>query len=257
MLPMMLIGMGQRPQDLGGFRTHNPFRLWAQGTFRSMLRARPDARVVIHLTLGAGHWLAEAALAEGRPYVAVAPDVRQEADVAADVGTATGGRWTRTQLDTHARLLGSAALTVTRTSDAEATIVDIARRHHAEEGIVDSFVLLNEDRTAGRLVEAWRALTQLGQCRRAGIEEVLPPAYRVAGIIERVRAAIPEGLLAEVRAARAALGPEIDAAVAEPVRVCRGVNVIGQRPPWLQKAMERADDLRELEAALASLSERR
>src|SRR4051812_16470129 len=63
---MIIAAFGERPQEMGGFRTHNPVRLWVRSEFKRCLQQYPDARVLCSLDLGVGQWCAEVATELGR-----------------------------------------------------------------------------------------------------------------------------------------------------------------------------------------------
>lgn len=183
---MLLAAFGEKPQEMGGYRTHNPVRLWIRSVFREALKRHADAELLISLDLGVGQWCAEVAVEENRVFQAVTHDQPPES-------------WNTAQKTKHEELLRAAAYQhfFNAQSNAEralsSLLLDTSRKGQ------DIYVLaaLPEGRTASRVAQAIEYIAK-GITPRTKIlvlhPEHLPVQWQALGLIEEIRGAIPQGL---------------------------------------------------------------
>lgn len=239
---MKTIGaFGGRPADLGGFRDHNPFRLFARERFRAFLRREgaageeEDVRILVAASLGPGLWFAEVAREEGRPYVLVTHGGDED-------------KWNPTQR-AHAAALARDAETVTNTVFSPEEYISSQLRTVSPGSATQSwacgtpmaFVAAERDKVAGTVAREVHRLWDVGVPVFAVHPDEMTPPYLVMGALEEVRGAIPDRLLRIVEGAKL----QLDCFIAQ-----------GMRPKPLDRARRRRQELAVLEATLHTLLHR-
>lgn len=184
-----LIGViGDNAQELGGYSTHNPFRLYCRTRFREFIQAVPEADVLIALRPGVGQWVAEVCVEMRRPFEVVMFEVWPPA-------------WPvniRTALD-H---LAAAASRRLLAKDVNGFVHEEAMRRH-ENSLVAERVLCFVAIPYGKSAGGVRAI--LNSFDKAGIgvaplhPEAMPPSFAALGALEDARESIPDNLSAKMR----------------------------------------------------------
>lgn len=227
-----IAAFGGRPIDLGGFRDHNPFRLFARERFRRFLRREgaageeEDSILLIAADLGPGQWFAEVAREEARPYRLVA---RPGADE----------KWSAHQRAKMAELAVWAE-DVVESPEPEAFLSG-GLLSAAVPGSRMAFVATDRARVGGRVAAEVRRLKEGGIPVFTVYPDEMTPPYLVLGALEDVRGAIPDGLLRTVEGAKLQLDVLIEGGNAP------------MRPKPLERARRRREELAVLETALRSL----
>lgn len=232
---MLTIGaFGGRPADLGGYRTHNPFRLFARERFRAFLRARvgdaglADLTLLIAADLGPGQWFAEVAREEGVPFRLVAKPARE-------------GRWNAYQRAGMAEL-AEAAADVVESEEPEAFICGGLLSRAAAAGVRLAFAAAERGKQAGAVAGALRRL------REGGVTVVdvdpadLPPAYLAMAAVEDAREAVPDNLVERLAEGRRRLDDLVASGKLSPAT--------------MERARRRRQQLSDLEAGLRALLDR-
>lgn len=190
----MLIGViGDSVQELGGYRTHNPFRLYCRRRFKDFIVTVPEAEVMIALRPGVGQWAAEVCAEIPRPFVVVRPDPWPAS-------------WPESTKQTFNSLTMKAAR-VYLAKDPDEYVVDSTLCY---SGSRMCFVALRADKRAGRVCEELSKLDGNGIPVAALHPESMPALYDAIGCVEEAREVVPLNFSKRLREAHARLIKMID-----------------------------------------------
>lgn len=234
---MKIVGaFGGKAADLGGYRDHNPFRLFVRERFRAFLRGAASAgeeeqvHLLIAVDLGPGQWFAEVAQEEGRSFRLI---VRPGADE----------KWTATQ---KARLaqLSAVAEDVVESDEPEAFVAGglISRLQGFELVRRAAFVAAEGGKLTGRISREAARLRGAKVPVTWVAPEDLPAEYHALAAVEEARAKLTDSLAETVASSRARLA-----------EIVASGNL---RPRAEARVRERLRELTVLEETVASLRHR-
>lgn len=195
----ILCAFGGRPEDLGGYRNHNPFRLYVRAMFRDLIKARMsagDVRLVCSLALGPGQWCAEVAREAGLQYDAVF--VRD-----------MEGKWPKSQKDHFDELKKRASGQYEATTSITDHMVSFTKAKLNHDKPLTWFVCNPRDQIAGgvarALVSARPHVDDGSLILDLCTPEEMPDQYRALAAMESLREAIPTSLLNQLDASMEAM----------------------------------------------------